>query len=317
VEFAMINFISKSWPSLSKIITLSFKEAVLDPIPGYYKMKLNNVYWDSRNKKALWYRIIILLATVVIVSSFVSISNKQCPWELAAEKYAIARQGWPMMTKDFPMRLIAYPRMWWNVNFNAPKKDDIFAALNDSRTKTLIFGMQRTRLSFSEIGGAAFLKNGMLVFYPIDSPNRLIALEIKGALDHDARLVAKYQKYKDVIQKKFGDDPAISKLGVAIRKKPDDKATMKRILMHFVFLSNFDYEANFDELLELFYDKDSKGQYAGQFHVHKMGEKPSLVDLESSKIDNIFVLSEVSGYKTTFYWLKGGKVFFAKDISKK
>jgi hypothetical protein len=315
VEFAMINLINKSWLSLSKIITLSFKEAVLEPFPGYYKMKPNNAYWDGRNKRALWYRIIVLLATVVIVFSFVSISHKQYPWKLAAEKYALARQGWPMMTKDFPMRLIAYPRMWWNVNFNGPKKDDIDAALNDSRTKTLIFGLLRTRLSFSEIGGAAFLKNGLLVFYPIDNPNRLIALEIKKALDDDARLAEKYQKYKDVIQKKFGDDPAISKLGAAIRKT-NDKAKMKRILMHFVFLSNFDYEVNFDKLLELFYFKDSKGQYAGQFHVHKMGEKPSLVDLESSKINNIFVLSEVSGDKTTFYWLKGGKVFFAKDISK-
>jgi hypothetical protein len=317
VEFAMINLINKRWFSLSKIITLSFKEAVLDPISGYYKTKLNNAYWDSRNKKALWYRIIALLATVVILFSFISISTKQCPWKLATEKYALARQGWPMMTKDFPLRLIAYPRMWWNVNFNGPQKGDIDEALNDSRTKTLIFGMLRTRLSFSEIGGAAFLKDGLLVFCPIDSPNRLIALEIKGALDDDTRLAEKYQKYKDVIQKKFGDDPAISKMGVALRKKPDDKATMKRILMHFAVLSNFDYEVNFDELLELFYYKDSKGQYAGQFHVHKMGEKPSLMDLKSSKIDNIFVLSEISGYKTTFYWLKGGKVFFAKDISKK
>jgi len=313
----MTNLINELWLSLSKIITLSFQEAVLDPFSGYYKTKLDNAYWDSRNKKALWYRIIVLLATVVILSSFISISTKQSPWKLAAENYALARQGWPMMTKDFPMRLIAYPRMWWSVNFNRPKKDDIDEALNDSRTKTSIFGMLRTRLSFSEIGGAAFLKDGLLVFYPIDSPNRLIALEIKGALDDDVRLAEKYHKYKDVIQNKFGDDPAIRKMGVAIAKKPDDKATMKRILMHFAVLSNFDYEVNFDELLELFYYKDSKGQYAGQFHVHKMGEKPSSMDLKSSKIDNIFVLSEISDYKTTFYWLKGGKVFFAKDISKK
>ncbi len=317
VGFALMNLINKHWLSLSKIITLSFKEAVLDPIPGYYKTKLNNAYWDSRNKDALWYRLIALLATLVILFSFVSISTKQYPWKLAAEEYALARQGWPMMTKDFPLRLIAYPRMWWNVNFNGPKKGDIDEALNDSRTKTLIFGMLRTRLSFSEIGGAAFLKDGLLAFYPIDSPNRLVALEIKGALDDDARLMGKYQKYKDVIRNKFSDDPAISKMGMVLRKKPDDKATMKRILTHFVFLSNFDYEVNFDELLELFYYKDSKGQYAGQFHVHKMGEKPSPTDLKSSKIDNIFVLSEISGYKTTFYWLKGGKIFFAKDISKK
>jgi hypothetical protein len=317
VEVAIIKLINKLWLGLSKIITLSFKEAVLDPISGYYKIKLYNAYWDSRNKKALWYRIIALLAMVVILSSLVSISTKQYPWTMAAEKYALARQGWPMMTKDFPIRLIAYPRMWWNVNFNGPTKDDIDKALNDSRTKTLIFGMLRTRLSFSEIGGAAFLKDGLLVFYPIDNPNRLIALEIKDALDDDARLAEKYQKYKDVIQKKFGDDPAISKMVEAIRKNPDDKVTMKRILMHFAVLSNFDYEVNFDELLELFYYKDSKEQYAGQFHVHKMGEEPSLMDLKSSKIDNIFVLSEISGYKTTFYWLKGGKVFFAKDISKK
>ncbi len=317
VESAMINLINKSWLSLSKIITLSFKEAVLDPIPGYYRTKLNNAYWDNRNKKALLYRIIALLATAVIIFSFASISTKQCPWKLAAEEYALARQGWPMMTKDFPLRLIAYPRMWWNVNFNGPKKSDIDEALNDSRTKTLIFGMLRTRLPFSEIGGAAFLKGGSLVFYPIDSPNRLIALEIKEALDDDARLAEKYQKYKHVIQKKFGDDPAIIKMDAALRKKPDDKSTMKRILMHFAALSNFDYEVNFDELLELFYYKDSKGQYCGQFHVHKMGEKPSLTDLKSSEIDNVFVLSEVGGYKTTLYWLKGGKVFFAKDISKK
>jgi hypothetical protein len=317
VGVAVMNLINKFRLNFYNIITLSFREAVLEPISGYYRIKLNNAYWDGRNKKALWYRIIALLATVVIFSSFVSISTKQYPWELAAEEYALARQGWPMMTKDFPTRLIAYARMWWNVNFNRPKKDEIDEALNNSRTKTSIFGMRKTRLPFSEIGGAAFLKDGSLVFYPIDSPNHLIALEINRALDDDTGLTEKYQKYQDVIQNKFGDDPAISKMGVAIRKRPDDKATMKRILMHFVFSSNFDYEVNFDELLELFYYKDTKGQYAGQFHVHKMGEKPSLKDLESSRIDNVFVLSEISGYKTTFYWLKGGKVFFAKDVSKK
>ncbi len=313
----MINLINKLRLSLSKIITLSFKEAVSDPVSGYYKSRIYNSYWNSRNIMALWYRIIALLAMVVISFSFVSISTKQYPWKLAEEEYALAGKGWPMMTKDFPMRLIAFPRMWWDVNFTGPKKEDIDEALNDSRTKTLIFGMLRSRLSFSEIGGAAFLKNGLLVFYPIDSPNRLRAIEIQGALDDDAQITEKYQKYKDLIQKKFGDDPAISKMGLAMKKNPADKATMKRILMHFSVLSNFDYEVNFDELLELFYYQDSNGQYAGQFHVHKMGEKPSPMDLESSKIGNIFVLSEISGYKTIFYWLKGGKVFFAKKISKK
>lgn len=314
---AVMNLINRFRLNLNNIITLSFREAVLEPISGYYRIKLNNAYWDGRNKKALWYRIIALLATVVICSSFVSISTKRYPWELAAEEYALARQGWPMMTKDFPTRLIAYARMWWQVNFNGPNKDEIDEALNNSRTKTSIFGMRKTRLPFSEIGGAAFLKDGSLVFYPIDSPNRLIALEINGALDDNARLTDKYHKYKDLIQNKFGDDPAISKMGAALREKPDDKAAMKRLLMHFAFLSNFDYEVNFDELLELFSYKDTKGQYAGQFHVHKMGEQPSPMDLKSSQIDNVFVLSEISGYKTTFYWLKGGKVFFAKDISKK
>jgi hypothetical protein len=302
---------------LSKIITLSFKEAVVDPISGYYKTKPYDAYWNYRNKKALWYRLIALLAMVVILSSFISIKTKQYPWKLAAEEYALAQQGWPMMTKDFPMRLIGYLRMWWSVTFERPKMEDIDEALNDNRIKTLIFGMLRTRLPFSEIGGAAFLKDGVLVLYPIDSPNRLIALEIKGALDEDARLVEEYQKYKDVIQNKFGNDLAISKMSATIRKKPDDKVIMKRMLKHFVFLSNFDYEVNFDKLLELFCYKDAKGQYAGQFHVHKMGEKPSLMDLESSKIDNIFVFSEISGYKTTFYWLKEGKVFYEKNISKK
>lgn len=317
VGVAVTNLINKFRLGLINVITLSFREAVLEPISGYYKIKLNNAYWDGRNKKALWYRIIALFATVVILFSFTSISTKQYPWKLAAEEYALARQGWPMMTKDFPTRLLAYARMWWNVNFNGPKKDEIDEALNNSRTKTSIFGMRKTRLPFSEIGGAAFLKDGLLVFYPIDSPNHLIALEINGALDDDARLTEKYHKYKDVILKKFGDDPAISKLGAAIREKPDDKAAMKRFLRHFTFLSNFDYEVNFDELLELFYYQDTKGQYAGQFHVHNMGEEPSPKDLESSKIDNVFVLSEISGYKTTFYWLKGGKVFFAKDIMRK
>jgi len=311
----MKKFLLRFWQAWLDIMSLSFREAVLVPLSSYYRLRFDNAWWNEHHQKAFWYRLIALTTVMMIVISSLAISKSQYPWKLMEEKYEWAKQGLPMITKDFPMRIVLYARMWRAMTFNELKKDDIDKTLDDRGVKAVIFGLLKTRSSLSEIGGAAFLKDGLLNFYLVDSPNRLIALEINGALNDDSRLVAIYQKYKDVIQKKFGQDLAINKMASAIRQRPDDKDLIKRTLMHFVFLSGLDYEMNPEALPELFYD-DSKGSYAGQFHVHKMGEPPSLMDLESSKIGNVFVLSEISGYKITFYWLKEGKIFLEKDIQK-
>jgi len=295
-------------------MSLSFREAVMVPFTSYYKLRPDNAWWSEHNQKTFWYRIIVMITIMMIFVSSISISKNQYPWKLAEEKYQWAKQGFPEMVKDFPLRLIAYPRMW-ATKFNKLKISEADFALRDNSVRASITGLIREswHVRYSELGGVVFLKEGRLIFYTLDNPNRLIAEDIEKSLKNDNLLPAKYEQYKKIIQEKFGHERAIKKMGAILENDPDNKLFQRRILSLFAFLCTFDHQVDLEQLLELFYD-GSKGKYVGNFHVHQFGDKPSLTDLESSQVEDKFIISDISGYKTTFYWLKGGKIFYEKDV---
>ncbi|MBI5401238.1 hypothetical protein HZB05_00180 [Candidatus Wolfebacteria bacterium] len=295
---------------------MPFKKAVLMPFSEYYKVKPDNDYWNKQNKYAFWYRIIAMTALLTIFFSATSISKKQYPWELMKKYLLQASAGIAELSKDFPNRFLAYPRLWLSQYYNL-STEEIETALNDKFVRVVIFGLVKRSetLKFSELGGAIFLKNGKLDFYVLDNPVRLIAVDISDTLNtgDPEKLLPKYSQYKKIIQEKFGYEVAISKMGANLEKRPTDKDAARRILGLFIFLCSYDHQINFDVLLKLFYD-GSKGQYIGNFHIHQYGDPPSSVDLESSEIENKFVIVRISDKKATFYWLKNQKIALEKDL---
>ncbi|MCK5535598.1 MAG: hypothetical protein KAI79_02160, partial [Bacteroidales bacterium] len=164
----------------------------------------------------------------------------------------------------------------------------------------------------AELGGVIFYKDNALKFVVLESAFLPVVRNILISLDNEDTMIIAFKRYKNEVEKRFGDDIAIEAFNRWFVRDPGNLLAIKKYLQHAVFLSNYSYFLDIDSVMEQFYGY-SQGSYIGNFHIHRYGDPVSQVDLDGSIIEDKYVIISKSNKKFQIARLKNGEMYFMSE----
>lgn len=311
----MVSFFDKINPFkfYLEIRKISFYQGVIKPFFAYYQITPDNDYWTKEKIIALKYRLVMLSCFLSIILSYYIIANKTSYASTINEGYNNLSLGINELKKDFPLRIYAYIHFFFSQEKNF-KKENFEKAITSTSFVPSVTSLIKKDLQngSAELGGIIFFKKESFNFVVLESSFLEVARDIQKSINNEDLLRVKFVQYREEIEKRFGENLAIKSINRWIEREPENIEAIKRYLQFSVFLSNYSYFLDEDTLMEEFYG-NYRGSYIGNFHVHRYGDPVSDVDLESSFLEDKFVIISKNKNNFEFVWLRKGEIYIKSE----
>ncbi len=302
---------------ISEVRALSVRQAFIDPISSFFKLLPANSPEHKRTKASRKYRIVAGLCIISLLLSGYLIYHKRTYTQEFFASFKIIPSGINEIFKDFPMRIYSYMHFWYSLRDDFTQTEFRVASLDEEFTAKVSQLILIDRNSgFSELGGMVFLDNGKMNFVVIESKFLTVANEIDAILKKNKNLRHAYDKYEGLILNTFKYDKVFMNFAVKAKRWMDrdlsSLAPVKKFLEISLITFREYYAINEDSMMEQFYG-GYRGDYVGNFHIHRYGSEPSVNDLETSKYEDKFVIISQGSKKFQIAWLRKGKIYMKSN----